>query len=226
MILISATINRIAPARPSAVPICAPHTGTTLFTTAPRASGSNCARRTCRATATACTNPWVPNTQLPTTTHNSTAGTARMATATCSVGAKPASPPDPSARRKASGAPGAITTRTTPTCSGRGRPNAKVVPKPIAGTMTSTLMRPRINRDGDRKCWMDTIGVMVVPMAAITENTVVNDRTLTSHSGMISIKGSTNRAQYAAAPPPCRSVGASSFPKTSIRPAITPVHPV
>ena len=109
-----------------------------------------------------------------------------MATAICSVGAKPASPPDANARRKASGAPGAITIKTTPTCSGKVRPNAKVVAKPIAGTMTSTLMRPRINSDGDRRCRMDTLGVMVVPMAAITENTVMNERTLTTHSGMIS----------------------------------------
>ena len=32
---------------------------------------------------------------------------------------------------------------------------------------------------------MDTLGAMVVPMAAITENTVMNDKILTSHSGMI-----------------------------------------
>jgi hypothetical protein len=29
--------------------------------------------------------------------------------------------------------------------------------------------------------------VMVVPMAVITENTVMKDRTLTNHSGMIAI---------------------------------------
>ena len=33
---------------------------------------------------------------------------------------------------------------------------------------------------------MDTLGAMVVPMAAITENTVMKDKILTSHSGMIS----------------------------------------
>ncbi len=33
---------------------------------------------------------------------------------------------------------------------------------------------------------MDTLGAMVVPMDAITENTVMNDKILTSHSGMIS----------------------------------------
>jgi hypothetical protein len=33
---------------------------------------------------------------------------------------------------------------------------------------------------------MDTLGAMVVPMAAITENTVMNDSKLTTHSGMIS----------------------------------------
>ena len=33
---------------------------------------------------------------------------------------------------------------------------------------------------------MDTLGAMVVPIATITENTVMKDTTLTSHSGMIS----------------------------------------
>jgi len=60
------------------------------------------------------------------------------------------------------------------------------VAKPIASTMT----RPRTNRDGERRCRIDTLGVMVVPMAAITENTVMNERTLTSHSGMISTTAS------------------------------------
>ena len=32
---------------------------------------------------------------------------------------------------------------------------------------------------------MDTLGAMVVPIAAITENTVMNDKILTSHNGMI-----------------------------------------
>ena len=59
---------------------------------------------------------------------------------------------------------------------------------PIIGTTTSTLTRPRISRNGDLMWPKHTLGATVVPMDAITENTVVNASTLTSHSGMISIK--------------------------------------
>jgi hypothetical protein len=39
---------------------------------------------------------------------------------------------------------------------------------------------------------MDTLGAMVVPMAAITENTATNDGKLTTHSGMLSTTANPN----------------------------------
>ena len=173
-------------ARPSAMPIRGPLTGATRFTTAPRASGNSWARMTCRADRRRINDP--VGTQYPIADdHPQRQRRHRQnGQAIWSVGAKPAWPPDANARRKASGAPGAIAIKTTPTCSGKAEVEREVVANPIAGTMTSTLMRPRINRDGERRCRIDSLGVMVVPMAAITENTVMNERTLTSHSGMIS----------------------------------------
>ena len=109
-----------------------------------------------------------------------------MAKAIWRAGAKPAWPPDANARRKASGAPGAIAIKTTPTCSGKLRSNANVVANPIAGTMTSTLMRPRISSDGDRRCCRQSVGVTVVPIDVITEKTVMNASAFTTHSGMMS----------------------------------------
>jgi hypothetical protein len=109
-----------------------------------------------------------------------------MAKAIWRAGAKPAWPPDANARRKASGAPGAIAIKTTPTCSGKLRSNANAVANPIAGTMTSTLMRPRISSDGDRRCCRESVGVTIVPIDVITEKTVMNASAFTTHSGMMS----------------------------------------
>jgi hypothetical protein len=96
----------------------------------------------------------------------------------------PGQAPDANATPQRERRTGAI--KNAPTCSGKVSPKVIVVAKPIASTMT----RPRTNRDGERRCRIDTLGVMVVPMAAITENTVMNERTLTSHSGMISTTAS------------------------------------
>jgi hypothetical protein len=48
------------------------------------------------------------------------------------------------------------------------------------------LMRTRANRDRERRLRIDMLGEMVVPMAAITEKTVMNASTFTTHSGMMS----------------------------------------
>src|SRR6516165_1274021 len=46
---------------------------------------------------------------------------------------------------------------------------------------------PRASKDGARRCWKHTLGVTVVPIDDITENTVRNDSRFTNQSGMISI---------------------------------------
>jgi hypothetical protein len=63
---------------------------------------------------------------------------------------KPASAPELSARRKASGAPGAIRIRTIPTFSTKLKPNMKLAAIPIIGTIIRTLVSPRVSKTGER----------------------------------------------------------------------------
>ena len=48
-------------------------------------------------------------------------------------------------------------------------------------------MRPRMSSDGARRWLKHVLTVMVMPIDVITENTVMNDRPVTSRSGMTSV---------------------------------------